>query len=496
MEPDEGKVQEKAMKIRDQDGLTFDDVLLVPHRSRIASRSAVDTSAQLTRNLRVKIPIISANMDTVTESTMAILLAQLGGLGAIHRFIPIERQAAEVERVKRAESFIVESPASILPETAVGLARQLMEDLDIGGLMVQQDNELLGIVTARDLLLAPDSLAPVSTVMTGRDRLTVMTMPNLNQVDLQEARRLLHEQRIEKLPILNLEGQVIGLVTAQDIVKLEQHPLATKDPRGRLRVAAAVGVRPADIERAAACVAAGADVLVLDIAHGHADHALDMVRQLKTSFRGVDLIAGNVATAQGVIDLAEAGADSVKVGVGSGSICITRIVTGFGVPQLTAISDCAQAAQAVGIPLIADGGIRNSGDLTKALAAGADTVMIGSLLAGTEESPGASVVRDGRRYKIVRGMASLSANADRKTLDSGKELDAGEWEQVVPEGVEAMVPYRGAAADILYQLVGGLRSGLSYAGAANILELRQNAEFIRISPAGERESGTHDVEKI
>lgn len=484
------------MKIREQDGLTFDDVLLVPRRSKIASRSAVDTSAQLTRNIELKIPVISANMDTVTEASMAIMMAQLGGLGAIHRFMSIEHQAADVERVKRAESFIVESPASVTPETTVTQARQLMSELFIGGLMVLIEDDLVGLVTARDLLLAPDGSSPVSSVMTPREKLTLITMPDLSGVDLHAARRMLHKYRVEKLPILNPTGKVIGLVTVQDIIKLEQHPLATKDHRGRLCVAAAVGVRSDDLDRATACVAAGADVLVLDIAHGHADHALNMVRQLKNRFPSVDLIAGNVATAQGVIDLAEAGADAVKVGVGSGSICITRLVTGFGVPQLTAISDCTQAAQVVRLPIIADGGIRNSGDLTKALAAGANTVMIGSLLAGTDESPGGSIVRDGRRYKIVRGMASLSANVDRKVIGESKEFDAGEWEQIVPEGVEAVVPYRGAAADILYQLIGGLRSGMSYAGAINISELQHNAEFIRISPAGVRESGSHDVEKI
>jgi len=289
-------------------------------------------------------------------------------------------------------------------------------------------------------------------------------------------------------------GRVRGLITSQDIVKLEHHPLATKDCKGRLRVGAAIGVRADDLERAAACVNAGADVLVVDIAHGHADHALNMVRTLKQRFGEVEVVGGNVATAAGVRDLTEAGADAVKVGVGSGSICITRIVTGFGVPQLTAIMDCAEAARAAGVPLIADGGVRTGGDLTKALAAGADTVMVGGLLAGTEESPGASVIRDGRRFKVVRGMASLSANVERKAMEQEGEVDPEQWEQVVPEGVEAVVPYRGAAADVLHQLVGGLRSGLSYAGATSLAELQQHAEFMRISPAGARESGPHDVQ--
>jgi IMP dehydrogenase len=289
---------------------------------------------------------------------------------------------------------------------------------------------------------------------------------------------------------------VAGLITAQDIIKQARHPNATKDSKGRLRVAAAVGVRGDDLARAELCVAAGADVLVVDIAHGHSDHALRMVRALKQRYPRVDVVAGNVAAPDGVRALAEAGADAVKVGVGSGSICITRIVTGFGVPQLTAILDCAVAARELEVPLIADGGVRNGGDLTKALAAGASAVMLGSLLAGTEESPGASVIRDGRRYKVVRGMASLTANVDRKALDKQGQLDDEDWEKVVPEGVEAVVPYRGNAADVLHQLVGGLRSGLSYAGAACIADLQTNAEFLRITPAAIRESGPHDVQTL
>jgi IMP dehydrogenase len=346
------------------------------------------------------------------------------------------------------------------------------------------------------VLLAPDPLATVSSVMTPRSELITLTACGPQCDDLDRARQLLHTHRIEKLPLLNEQGETIGLVTAQDIIKHEQFPLATKDSKGRLCVAAAVGVKPGDLGRSEACVAAGADALVVDIAHGHSDHAIQVVRELRQSFPNTEIIAGNVATASGVRDLAKAGADAVKVGVGSGSICTTRIVTGFGVPQLTAIMDCAQAAVETGVPLIADGGIRNGGDLTKALAAGAETAMIGSLLAGTEESPGASVVRDGRRYKIVRGMASLSANIERKMVEKGGEVDLVDWEQVVPEGVEAIVPFRGAVVDLLYQLVGGLRSGLSYAGATNLAELRKNAEFIRITGAGMRESDTHDVEKI
>ena len=328
--------------------------------------------------------------------------------------------------------------------------------------------------------------------MTPRDRLVTAPVG----ISMEEARQLLHQHRIEKLPLLGADGCVAGLITSQDIIKLQTHPQATKDAKGRLRVAAAIGVRLSDLKRAEACAAAGVDVLIVDIAHGHSDHAIGMVRELKKRFADVEVIAGNVATAQGVRDLAEAGVDAVKVGVGSGSIFTTRIVTGFGVPQLTAIVDCAEAARALDLPLIADGGIRNGGDLTKALAAGADTAMVGSLFAGTEESPGASIVRDGQRFKVVRGMASLSANVERQAIEKGNGAEPIEWEQVVPEGVEAVVPYRGSVADMLHQLVGGLRSGLSYAGATNIAELQQNAEFVTITPAGARESGSHDVEQL
>ncbi|MGH2522037.1 MAG: IMP dehydrogenase [Anaerolineales bacterium] len=479
--------------MRDSEGLTFDDVLLVPKRSSIASRSGVDTRARLTRRLTLAIPIISANMDTVTEAPMAVAMARAGGLGIVHRFMTIERQAAEVARVKRTESYVVEAPATIGPTATVSAAHEMMEADGIGGLLVVDNTgQLLGLLTTRDVLLAPDPQATVESVMTSGPNLVTAT----TDTDLETARTLLHEHRIEKLPLVDRQSHVHGLITAQDIIKLQQHPLATKDNKGRLRVGAAIGVRASDLQRAAACVAAGADVLVVDIAHGHSDHALNMARALKERFPNVEVVGGNVATGEGVRDLVAAGADAVKVGVGSGSICITRVVTGFGVPQLTAIMDCAEAAQKLGVPLIADGGVRTAGDLTKALAAGAETVMVGSLLAGTEESPGASVIREGRRFKVVRGMASLTANVDRQEIEQGGEVNPEDWDKVVPEGVEAVVPYRGKAADVLHQLMGGLRSGLSYAGARTIAELQQNAEFIRITAAGARESGPHDVQTL
>ena len=480
------------MNIRANIGLTFDDVLLVPRRSSIQSRKDVSTDTWLVPGMRLSIPIVSSNMDTVTETRMAIAMAQLGGIGILHRFMTIEQQADCVARVKRSESIVVESPLTILPEASADDARRRMADNDVGGLVVvDEGNHLLGIVTHRDVLLAPHNGINVSQLMTPRDRLVVASKDST----LEEARRKLYEHRIEKLPLVDAEDHLAGLITAQDIIKIQEHPNATKDSRGRLRVGAAIGARPGDMERAASCITAGADVLVVDIAHGHSDHVINMVRSLKQQFPDLPTIAGNVATAQGVRDLVEAGAEAVKVGVGSGSICTTRIVTGFGVPQLSAILECAGTGRALNVPIIADGGIRNSGDLTKALAAGASTVMIGSLLAGTDESPGATVIRDDRRYKIVRGMASLSANIERKLIEKS-ELAIEEWGEVVPEGVEAVVPYKGALADVVYQLVGGLRSGLSYAGARTIEELWQTAEFIRISDSGMQESHPHNVELI
>ncbi|HSB66486.1 MAG TPA: IMP dehydrogenase [Anaerolineales bacterium] len=480
------------MKMRMNFGLAFDDVLLVPHRSSIQSRKDVSTASWLVPGIHLTIPIVSSNMDTVTETRMAIAMAQLGGIGILHRFMSIEQQADCVSRVKRSESLVVESPLTISPEVSAEQARQRMAEVEVGGLVVvDENNYLLGIVTHRDLLLAPESDIPVSQVMTPRERLVVASQNE----SVEEARRKLYDHRIEKLPLVDGEGHLTGLITAQDIVKIQKHPNATKDSRGRLQVGAAVGARMDDVERAASCLAVGVDVLVVDIAHGHSDHVINMVRSLKQKFPKVPIIAGNVATAEGVKDLVEAGADAVKVGVGSGSICTTRIVTGFGVPQLSAIMECADAGRVLNVPIIADGGIRNSGDLTKSLAAGASTVMIGGLLAGTDESPGATVIREDRRYKIVRGMASLSANMDRRRLDKN-ELAIEEWGEVVPEGVEATVPYKGAVTDVIYQLIGGLRSGLSYAGARSIEELWHTAEFIRITPSAMEESHHHNVDLI
>jgi IMP dehydrogenase len=432
-------------------------------------------------------------MDTVTEASMAIAMAQAGGIGIIHRFMTVDSQAREVRRVKRAESFVVENPITISLDENLKVAREKMVEADIGGLVVVDDEDhLLGLLTTRDVLLAANTSIPVRDVMTPRGKLVVAS----EDEPLDSARLKLYEHRIEKLPLVDADDRIMGLITAQDIIKLRRHPQATKDDKGRLRVGIAVGVRREDHKRAAACVDAGVDVMVVDVAHGHADHALDMVRQLKSRFPQVPVIAGNVATADAVLDLADAGAEAVKVGVGSGSICITRVVTGYGVPQLTAISDCAQAGRSVGVPIIADGGIRNSGDVSKALAAGASTVMLGGALAGTDESPGAAVIRGGRRYKIVRGMASLTANVARAEVDRVENVEDEEWREIVPEGVEAVVPYRGSVEDILHQFVGGLRSGMSYAGAKTMESFWDKAEFIRITAAGKDESDVHDVDVL
>jgi len=481
------------MKLRKQIGLTFDDVLLVPRYSSIRSRSSVDVSTSLVPGIKLQLPVISSNMDTVTEARMAVAMAQSGGIGIIHRFLSITDQADLVAQVKRTESFVVENPVTVGPDAALQEAKGIMAETDIGGLVVtDQEGHLLGILTSRDLILAPDLKEPVRSAMTPRNQVVTASQKE----PLKKARHTLHEHRIEKLPLVDEQDRVQGLITAQDIIKSQEHPQATKDEKGQLMVGIAVGVQSEDVRRARACLEAGADVLVVDVAHGHAEHTLQMVGTLKEHFPGTPVIAGNVATPQGVRDLAEAGADAVKVGVGAGSICITRVVTGYGVPQLTAIADCAEAGRRLGVPIIADGGIRKSGDITKAIAAGASTVMLGSLLAGTDESPGATVIRDGEQKKIIRGMASLTANIDRKALDQTSEGDEIDYGEVVPEGVEAVVPYRGAVEDILHQLIGGLRSGMSYAGAATIREFWDQAEFIRITRAGRQESGVHDVDVL
>ena len=486
------------MIVRATKGLTFDDVLLVPKRSPVASRRAVDTTTRLTTAINLKIPIVSANMDTVTEARMAIAMAQSGGIGVIHRFMTVEAQVRQVQRVKRAQGFMVENPYTVAGDAVIGAAQSLMARRDVGGLVVtDHEGHFVGLVTQRDLLLVPSADLLVRDVMTPLDKIVSVTPA----VTPEEARAILYEHRLEKLPVLNEAGQVVGLITAQDVIKARQYPHAAIDPRGHLLVGVAIGVTENELARAAAVLAAGADVLVLDIAHGHADHCIDMVRTLRRTHPDAQIIAGNVASRAGARELAEAGANAIKVGIGPGSICTTRIVTGFGVPQLTAIMDSVAGLHDAGLdlPVIADGGIKTSGDLVKALAAGASTVMIGSLFAGCEEAPGAPVIRNGKKVKVVRGMASLGAAMGRRAAEEGRDEsaeDQADWDKVVPEGVEAVVPYRGNVSEILYQMVGGLRSGLSYGGAYTITQLQENAEFMEITPAGVRESGSHDVDRI
>jgi IMP dehydrogenase len=471
--------------------LTYEDVLLVPCRSSVASRRDVDTSTRLTRELRLNIPIVSANMDTVTEARMARAIAREGGIGIIHRFMAIAQEAAEVQRVKRPEEAIGGRHLhTIAPNRTIAEAMTLMGRHNVNSLLVIDDGErLLGIVTSRDVLFAENPGQRVDHIMTGGGEL--VTAPVGTR--LEEARRILHERRLEKLPLVDETGHLRGLITARDVLRLTEHPNAARDSQGRLLVGAAIGAVGDYMERADALVASEVDVLVVDIAHGHAEHALRATRRVKDAFPDVQLIAGNVATSEGMRDLAQAGADAIKVGVGPGAACSTRIVAGVGVPQLTALFDCVAAASELDIPIIADGGVRHSGDLTKALAAGASTVMIGSLLAGTEESPGRTVLRSGGRFKVYRGMASVGAAEARRQRETSEDMLDELAAAVVPEGVEAVVPYRGSLADVLYQQVGGLRSGMSYLNARTLEELRKNARFVRMTDAGRAESQPHDL---
>ena len=468
-------------------GYTFDDVLLIPQRSRISSRKDTNLQSNLTKNIRLNIPIISANMDTVTESSMAIKIASLGGIGIIHRFMTIDEQISEVLSVKRSEGIVIEQPITIGKEGTVGQVKELMSLHKIGGIIVKDNsNKLLGIVTKRDLFFEYEDAKSVQDVMT-KD---LITAPEGTSLD--DAKTIFINNKIEKLPIVNSSGELVGLITSKDIYKRDKFPISSKDGKGRLMVGAAIGVRDEDIERAVKLTEAGADTIVIDIAHGHSDHTINMISKIKDKIGKTDIIVGNVATGEGTKDLIDAGADAVKVGVGSGSICITRIVTGAGVPQLSAILDCVSIANEYKVPIIADGGIRNSGDITKAIAAGASTVMIGSMLAGTDESPGIIVSRPNGRYKMTRGMASLGAAVDRRIKET-KSMDEEEMLEYVPEGVEALVQYRGQASEVIGKLVGGLRSGLSYCNSKDISELQKNRKFIKITGAGKAESGAHDV---
>lgn len=465
-------------------GLTFDDVLLLPAKSDVLPKD-VDVSTKLTRNITLNIPIISAAMDTVTESRLAISVAREGGLGIIHRAMTIEKQALEVDKVKKSESGMIVDPITIAPDALISEALHLMERYRISGVPVTIKGKLVGILTNRDMRFETNFKKKVSDIMT-KDRLITGAVGTT----LDKAKKLLHEYKIEKLPIVDDDFNLRGLITIKDIEKRRKYPNACKDHMGRLRVGAAVGVGEEALHRAEALVKAGVDIIAIDTAHGHSRAVISTLKEIKKRY-GIDIIAGNVAAADGARDLIEAGADAVKVGIGPGSICTTRIVAGAGVPQLSAIRDCYLVASAADIPIIADGGIKYSGDITKAIAAGAQCIMIGSLFAGTEESPGEIILFQGRSYKVYRGMGSLGAMAQGTKDRYGQQ--GVEQNKLVPEGVEGRVPFKGPVAQSTHQLVGGLRSGMGYCGCSTLEELRKNAKFIRITNAGWKESHVHDV---
>lgn len=466
-----------------KEGLTFDDVLLLPRRSDMLPRDAT-TATWLTRGIKLNIPIVSAGMDTVTEARMAIAIAREGGIGVIHKNMSVEQQASEVDRVKRSEHGVITDPIYLSPEHTIRDALRLMERYHISGVPIVVNGKLAGIITNRDIRFEVDLDGKIDTAMTKENLVTAPVGTTLEQ-----AKAILWKHKIEKLPLVDANFQLRGLITIKDIEKTRQYPNATKDSLGRLRVAAAVGVGLANMERAEALIASRVDVLVVDTAHGHSEGVLQMVRELKSAWPEVGLIAGNVATAEATLDLIEAGADGVKVGIGPGSICTTRVVAGVGVPQITAVLDCACAAAKQGIPIIADGGIKYSGDIVKALAAGADTVMLGNLLAGTEESPGDTEIFQGRTYKVYRGMGSLGA-MERGSRDRYFQEQAN---KLVPEGIEGRVPYRGPLADTIFQVVGGIRAGMGYCGCRTVAELKTETQFVRITGAGLKESHPHTV---
>jgi IMP dehydrogenase len=472
-----------------KEGLTFDDVLLVPKRSPVISRTQTDLKTKLSRNITINIPLVSANMDTITESGMAIALAREGGIGIIHRFMTIGDQVDEVLRVKRSESVMIEQPYTIKTDMRVYEAKKMMQEYGVSGLLVEdKDRTLDGIITNRDITFEKNMERKVSELMT-KDVIT-----SKYGITMEQAKEILHKHRIEKLPVVDDKKRIVGLITSKDIMKMDQYPSASKDKKGRLLVGAAVGVKGDFLERTETLLDAGADTIIVDIAHGHSDNAINSVNMIKKAFPDCELIAGNVATGEGARDLITAGVDAVKVGVGSGSICITRVVTGSGVPQLTAVMESVKVAREYGIPVISDGGIRTSGDTTKALAVGASSVMVGSMFGGTDESPGKTLVKNGKKFKMYRGMASFYASLGRKYREEGPQVvDSNDLNDYVPEGVEAMVPYKGSVVEIIRQLVGGLRSGLSYCGAKTISDMQKNAEFIKITPAGYIESQPHDV---
>ncbi|MEY2699363.1 MAG: dehydrogenase [Pseudomonadota bacterium] len=472
----------------DQEALTFDDVLLVPAHSTFLPRD-VSLETRLTRGIALNIPFLSAAMDTVTEARLAITIAQEGGIGIIHKNMTAERQAIEVSRVKKYESGVIKDPFTVPPTATIGDVMEFTRARRISGVPVVDGDDLVGIVTSRDLRFETRLDEPVTQAMTPREKL--ITVPE--GASREQAIRLLHEYRIEKILVVNDRFQLRGMITVKDIQKSRDYPQACKDSQERLRVGAAVGTGPGTEERVQALVEAGVDVVVVDTAHGHSQGVLDRVRWVKQHFPDVQVIGGNIATAAAALALAEAGADAVKVGIGPGSICTTRIVAGVGVPQITAVSNVAQALQGTGVPVIADGGVRYSGDVSKALAAGAHCIMIGGLFAGTEEAPGEVELYQGRSYKSYRGMGSLGAMAQQQGSSDRYFQDSTEAEKLVPEGIEGRVPYKGSLVAILHQLVGGVRASMGYTGCRTIEELRQNARFVRVTAAGMRESHVHDV---
>ncbi len=469
------------------DGLTFDDVLLIPAYSQVLPRN-VNLTTKFSRNIELKTPIVSAAMDTVTEAKLAIAIAREGGIGVIHKNMSIAEQARQVHTVKRAENGMIYDPVTILQGKTVGDALRLMKEFHIGGIpVVNEDKTLVGIVTNRDLRFESDMNKRVEDVMT-KDHLVTTTQ----STDLEAAAKILQENKIEKLPVVDKEGKLVGLVTYKDITKAKDKPMACKDSKGRLRVAAGVGVTYDTFERMQALVDAGVDAIVIDTAHGHSQGVIDTLKEAKKRFPQIDIVVGNIATAAAAKALVEAGADAVKVGIGPGSICTTRVIAGVGVPQLTAIYDVANAIKGTGVPLIGDGGIRYSGDIVKALAAGASCIMAGSLLAGVEESPGDTIIYNGRKFKSYRGMGSLEAmqkgSKDRYFQDMEEDI-----KKLVPEGIVARVPFKGTLFEVVYQLIGGLRAGMGYCGAKDIPTLHETAKFTRITAAGVKENHPHDV---
>lgn len=469
------------------DGLTFDDVLLIPSYSEVLPRE-VCLKSKFSRNITLNIPIVSAAMDTVTEAPMAIALAREGGIGVIHKNMSIAAQAAEVRKVKRAENGMIMDPLTITKDATVGEALELMSENHIGGIPVTDaDRRLVGIVTNRDVRFLEDMNAHIEDVMTSQGLVTIMD----TETDRPNVKRVLQEHKVEKLPVVDAEGRIVGLITFRDIQKEKEHPNACKDAKGRLRVAAGVGITADVLDRVSALVAEGVDAVVLDCAHGHSKSVFDSLKRIKAAYPSLDVVVGNIATAQAAMDLVAAGADSIKVGIGPGSICTTRIVAGVGVPQLSAIYGCASAIKGSGVPVIADGGLRYSGDVVKALAAGGDCVMCGSMFAGTEEAPGETIIYNGRKFKSYRGMGSIDAmNAGSK--DRYFQGNEKEVKKLVPEGIVGRVPYKGTLEETVYQLIGGLRSGMGYCGAANI-EMLQQAKFTRITSNGVVENHPHDV---